>query len=126
MHWPQFRGLHASGAADGQDLPERWDAATGENIRWKTPVPGLAHSSPVVWGDKLFVTTAVSSDPTASFKPGLYGQGNASEDRSIHRWRVYCLDKRSGKILWERTAYEGPPREKRHIKSTYASSLLSG
>ena len=73
---------------DGQGLPDRWDAATGEGILWRVPLPGLAHSSPVVWGDRVYVTTAVSSDPKATFRRGLYGDGDASEDRSRHRWMV--------------------------------------
>jgi len=120
--WPSFRGPAAVGVADGQQLPDDWDATAGTNIKWKSAVPGLAHSSPIVWGDRIFVTTAVSSLGTATFKPGLYGEGAASEDRSIHQWQVISIDRNSGKILWTRTAYEGPPREKRHIKSTYASS----
>ena len=121
-HWPSFRGPDASGVAEDQNLPERWDGRSGQNIAWKTVIPGLSHSSVIVWGSKLFVTTAVSGMPGATFKPGLYGQGDASPDRSVHRWQVLCLDKRSGKILWERTAYEGVPREKRHIKATYANA----
>jgi len=120
--WPSFRGPHASGVAEGQNLPDKWNGKTGENILWRTPIPGLAHSSPVVWGNRIFVTTAISSDPKASFRPGLYGDGDASKDRSVHRWMVYALDKQSGKILWERVAYEGEPIDKRHIKSTYANS----
>jgi outer membrane protein assembly factor BamB len=120
--WPAFRGRHASGVADGQHLPDEWNGTTGKNIVWRTPVPGLGHSSPVVWGDRIFVTTAVSSRGHDTFKPGLYGDGDASEDRSRHRWLLLALDKRSGKILWERVAHEGEPLDKRHIKSTYASS----
>ena len=120
--WPSFRGPQASGVAERQSLPDRWDGKTGENILWRTPLPGLAHSSPVVWGHRLFVTTAVSGDPKASFRPGLYGDGDASEDRTRQRWVLYALDKRSGKILWERTAHEGVPVDKRHVKSTYANS----
>ena len=120
--WPSFRGTQAEGVAERQNLPDRWDGKTGENILWRTTIPGLAHSSPVVWGQRIFVTSAVSSDPKASFKPGLYGDGDASQDRSSQRWMIYALDKGAGKILWERVAYEGAPREKRHIKSTYASS----
>jgi outer membrane protein assembly factor BamB len=120
--WPSFRGPHASGVADGQDLPDHWNGKTGENIRWRTPIPGLAHSSPVVWGDRIFVTTAISSRPDATFKPGLYGDGDSSEDRSAHKWVLYAIDKRTGKVEWERVAFEGVPRERRHIKSTYASA----
>ncbi|HEY8223771.1 MAG TPA: PQQ-binding-like beta-propeller repeat protein [Pyrinomonadaceae bacterium] len=120
--WPSFRGPQASGIADGQSLPDKWDTKTGENILWRTPIPGLAHSSPIVWGDRVFVTTAVSSDPKATFRPGLYGDGDASMDRSQHRWVLYAIDKKSGKVIWERLAYSGEPKEKRHIKSTYANS----
>jgi outer membrane protein assembly factor BamB len=120
--WPSFRGPEASGVAEKQNLPERWDAKTGENILWRTPLPGLAHSSPVVWGNRIFVTSAVSSDPKATFRPGLYGDGDASKDRSTHRWMIYAIDKRTGKIDWERAAYQGEPIDKRHIKSTYANS----
>jgi outer membrane protein assembly factor BamB len=108
--------------AERQNLPDRWDGKTGENVLWRTPIPGLAHSSPVVWGGRVFVTSAVSSDPKATFRPGLYGDGDASTDRTRHRWVIYALDKRTGKVLWERTAHEGVPVDKRHIKSTYANS----
>lgn len=120
-NWPSFRGPYASGVADGQNLPDKWDGITGKNIRWKVRIPGLAHSSSIVWGDKLFVTTAISSRDDATFKPGLYGSGEASQDTSVHRWVVYCIDKHTGKTLWERTAHEGVPRSKRHIKATYAN-----
>ncbi len=120
--WPSFRGPQASGVSEGQNLPDRWDGETGENILWRTPIPGLGHSSPIVWGQRIFVTSAVSSDPNATFRPGLYGDGDASEDRSRHRWMVYAIDKGTGEILWERVAHDDEPVDKRHIKSTYASS----
>jgi outer membrane protein assembly factor BamB len=120
--WPSFRGTQASGVADGQRLPDNWDGTTGQNILWRTPIPGLAHSSPIVWGDTVFVTSAISSRKDATFKPGLYGDGDASDDRSIHKWVIYALDKRTGRVRWERVAREGVPRNKRHIKSTYASA----
>jgi len=120
--WPSFRGPHASGIAEKQRLPNTWNVKTGENVLWRTPIPGLAHSSPIVWGDRIFVTSAISSSPNATFRPGLYGDGDASDDRSRQRWVTYAVDKRTGKILWERVAHEGEPLNKRHIKSTYASS----
>jgi outer membrane protein assembly factor BamB len=121
-NWPSFRGQDAAGVADGQNLPEQWDGAKGTSIKWKTRIPGLAHSSPVVWDDRLFVTTAISSRGNATFRHGLYGDGDASDDRSSHQWKVYGLEKKTGKILWEQIAYEGTPKEKRHIKATYANS----
>ncbi len=121
-NWPSFRGEYASGVADGQNLPDHWDGDSLVNVKWKVRIPGLAHSSPVIWEEKLFVTSAKSSKPDASFRHGLYGDGDASEDVSIHQWQVHCLDKKTGKILWEQTAYKGAPKEKRHIKATYANS----
>jgi outer membrane protein assembly factor BamB len=120
--WPSFRGPQASGVADHQDLPDRWNVQTGENVLWRARIPGLGHSSPVVWGQRIFVTSAVSSDPRATFKPGLYGDGDSSGDRSVHRFVTHALDKRSGKVLWERVASTDAPIDKRHIKNTYASS----
>ena len=75
-----------------------------------------------MWGDQVFVTTAISSRPDASFKPGLYGEGTASEDQTVHRFQLLSLDRRTGEVQWARTAYEGVPREKRHIKATYANA----
>jgi outer membrane protein assembly factor BamB len=120
--WPTFRGPTASGVAEGMNLPDTWDVKAGANILWRTPIPGLAHSSPIVWGQRIFVTSAVSSRPGATFKPGLYGDGDASDDRSRHSWMLYAIDKSTGAIVWQRTVHEGVPVDKRHIKSTYASS----
>ncbi len=121
QNWPSFRGPAASGVADGHNLPITWDVEKGDNLLWKTGIPGLAHSSPIVWGDRIFVTTAVSSKPGATFKRGLYGEGTASDDVSVQQWKVLCLDRHTGAILWERTAYQGVPKEKRHMKATYAN-----
>jgi len=121
-HWPQFRGKDAAGVSDGANLPDAWDAAAGKGVIWKTRIPGLAHSSPVVWGDQVFVTTAVSSLPNATFKPGLYGDGTASEDTTVQKWQLLSLDRKTGRVQWQRTAYEGVPKEKRHIKATYANA----
>ena len=128
--WPGFRGPSASGVADGQSLPDTWDAAggqavtreRGQAVKWRVAIPGLAHSSPIVWDDLVIVTTAVSSLANATFKPGLYGEGTASEDRTPQRWMVIALDRATGKTRWERVAYQGVPKEKRHIKATYANA----
>jgi len=120
--WPSFRGVVASGVADGQHLPDTWDGKGGSNILWHVPVPGLGHSSPIVWGNTIFVTSAVSSQSNASFKPGLYGDGDASEDRTRQQWKLFAIDKKTGAVKWERVAAEGTPVDKRHIKSTYASA----
>ena len=120
--WPSFRGPRASGVADGQALPERWSGVDGTNIRWRTPIPGLAHSSPIVRGGRVFLTSAISDSPDATFRPGLYGAGTASTDRSAQRWVVYAVDAATGEVLWEAVAAEGRPRDARHVKNTYASA----
>jgi outer membrane protein assembly factor BamB len=115
--WPQFRGRAASGVADGEKPPTRWSAGrpAGEppvNIRWKTGIPGLGHSSPVVWGDRLFVTTAVSSQPPPE----------APADMSVHAFKVYALDRRTGAVLWEKTVDSGVPKTRRHPGGSFASA----
>lgn len=121
QNWPQFRGPNASGVADGHSLPVTFDVAKGTNIRWKTPIPGIAVASPVVWGDKVFLTTAISSDAGAKLKHGLYGDVEPSNDVTKHTWKVYCLNKADGKVLWDRVAHEGAPKTKRHPKSSQNS-----
>ncbi len=119
--WPQFRGPSASGVGDGTKPPVKWDATKGTNIVWSTEIPGLADSSPIVWGDRIFVTTAVSSDPKQTFRTGLYGDTDPVNDNSPHKWKVLAIDKKTGKILWQQTAHEGVPKTKRHPKSSQAS-----
>jgi outer membrane protein assembly factor BamB len=119
--WPQFRGPHATGVADGHNPPTTWDAEKGTNIKWKTPIPGLAHSSPVVCGDRVFITSAVSSDPDPYLRVGLYGESPDHPEDIVHEFKVYCLEAKSGKIIWEQTAHSGIPQVKRHIKSTHAN-----
>ena len=88
----------------------------------RLPFQGSRILDPVVAGDKVFITTAISSDPKAVFRHGLYGDVEPSEDVSKHTWKVYALDRNTGKILWEKVSYEGVPRTKRHPKSSQASS----
>jgi len=119
--WPSFRGPFASGVGDGQGAPASWDGASGENVLWKTPIPGIGLSSPVVWGDQVFVTTAISGAKDETFRIGLYGDVDAVDDESEHEWKIYALDRKSGEILWERTAAKGAPQVKRHTKSSHAN-----
>lgn len=118
-NWPSFRGPSASGVADGQFPPLTWGKEA--NVRWKTAIAGLGHSCPVIWGDHLFVTSAISGDPKATLRPGLYGDVDSVNDKSVHTWQVFCLDRKTGKMLWDRTACKGVPRVKRHAKSTHAN-----
>ncbi len=122
QHWPSFRGPGASGVVDGSALPVSWDVAGGANIRWKTAVPGLSVSSPIAWGDRIYVSTAVGSDPTAKLRHGLYSDVEPSPDLSKHTWRLLALDAATGRVVWDRVAHEGVPRTKRHPKASQASA----
>jgi outer membrane protein assembly factor BamB len=119
--WPQFRGPSGSGVGDGVKPPVHWDAAKSVNILWSAEIPGLADSSPIVWGDRVFITTAISSDAKQTFRTGLYGDTDPVNDSSPHKWKVLALDKTTGKIVWEQTAHTGVPKTKRHPKSSQAS-----
>jgi outer membrane protein assembly factor BamB len=121
QNWPQFRGPQAAGVSDARPTATSWDFAAGTNVRWKTPIPGLSHASPVVWNDRVFVITAISADPALVYKAKDRGIGLA-RDEFKHTWKIYALDKRTGKILWERTAHGGVPRARRHVKATQANS----
>jgi len=121
QNWPQFRGPGATGVVEGKPAVVKWDVPKATNVRWKTEIPGLAHSSPVVWGNKVFVTTAVTTGKDET-RYGLFGDVAPVKDDPKHIWKVYALDKDTGKILWEQVAYEGVPKVKRHPKSTHADS----
>ena len=122
QNWPSFRGANAGGVADGHPAPVKWNAATGEGVLWKTPIPGVAVSSPIVWGDRVFVSTAVSGDPKAGIRTGQYGDVEPVNDATPHSWRLFAIDRRSGKVVWDRVAHEGTPKTKRHPKSSQASA----
>ncbi len=119
--WSMYRGNNISGKLDNAKLPETWDLETGENIAWKTEIPGLGHSCPIVWGESVFVTTAVSNTDSGDVKTGIYGSIGSVPDSSEHRWMLFCLDKKSGEILWEQTAHTGIPEQKRHPMSSHAN-----
>jgi PQQ-like domain len=119
-YWPQFRGPGARGVADEPNLPDRWSAS--ENIAWKTDVPGRGWSSPIVWEDRVFLTTAVSSEELESPRKGLYFGGNRPEPRQVQEERrVICLDLSTGKVLWEQTVHRGPADVAIHLKNSFAS-----
>ena len=123
--WPQFRGINASGIAEGFTIPATWNAADGTNVIWKTRIPGLGLSSPVVWGDDVFISTAISGKADSNLKVGYYGDITPVQDDTSHEWRVYALDKKTGAVRWQRTAVTGVPKIKRHMKSTHASSTVA-
>ena len=119
-NWPAFRGADGLGVADNAALPEHWSAT--KNVRWKRDVAGRGWSSPVVWGDRLFLTTVVNEGKTEAVKRGLYFGGERRDaPTTTHRWKTLCLDLSTGKTLWERAAHEGKPSHGHHVKSSYAS-----
>jgi outer membrane protein assembly factor BamB len=124
QNWPAFRGPDASGVAATATPPVSWDLASAKNVAWKTPIPGLAHSSPIVWGNRIYLTTAVatSGKPTVitgdSDKSGI----DSAADMVSHTWRLLAIDSTSGKIVWDRAVHQGVPRLKRHVKASHASA----
>lgn len=123
--WPSYRGYYANGVLDNANLPDTWNVETNENILWKYRVPGLGLSSPIIWGDQLFITSAISEADKESFKTGMYGSIGSVDDESVHKWMIYCLNKKTGSLLWEKMAYEGVPKQKRHPKSSHANSTMA-
>ena len=123
--WSHFRGHMSTGVLDHADLPKTWDVKGGENILWNIEVPGLGMSSPVIWGDKLFITTAISSKDKKGLKEGIYGDIGSVNDDSEHEWKVYCLNKKTGEMMWEKLAFKGIPEQKRHPKSSHANCSVA-
>lgn len=123
--WPSYRGYMSSGVLDNANLPGSFDFNKMINVKWKTEIPGLGLSSPVIWGDKLFLTTATSKSDNQGIKTGIYGDGMPVADSSVHEWKVFCIDKYSGKTIWEKTAFTGVPKIRRHPKSTHANASVA-
>jgi outer membrane protein assembly factor BamB len=120
--WPQYRGPHAAGlSTDGAAAPVSWNMETGENVLWQTPIPGLAHSSPIVWGDRVYVATPVKPGE-AELKVGLYGDIAPVAEKEKHQWRLLALERATGKVVWDTLALEAVPRVQRHPKSSHANS----
>jgi outer membrane protein assembly factor BamB len=119
--WPQFRGVQAGGVGTGFSTPATWNLQSGENILWKAAIPGLGHSSPVIWSNLIFITTAVQPSK-ADLKVGLYGDIESVQDHEPQQWRILALDKTTGRTLWNTLGCEVIPRVKRHPKSTHCNS----
>ncbi len=119
-NWPQFRGEQSLGVASNRNLPTTW--STNQNVAWKTTVPGLGWSSPVVWGDKIFVTSVIRDGEVEPPKKGLYfGGERRTPSTNTQHWMVYAFDWHSGKKIWEKQVHEGSPSTSIHLKNTYAS-----
>jgi outer membrane protein assembly factor BamB len=126
-NWPQWRGPDGSGISTEKNLPAEWNA--NKNIKWKTPIDGRGHSSPIVWENRIFLTTAIEGDvvPGAKAPKHMLGDKEFVHPDSIgankkHTFKVIALDRDSGKVLWQAVAFEGTPYDDRHRKSSYAAS----
>src|ERR1044071_3431811 len=118
--WPQFRGPGGRGISSNTNLPDHWSST--ENVSWRTEIPGRGWSSPIVWGDNIFLTTAITSGEVEPPKKGLYFGGERRDvPRPEHEWKVICLDLSSGKVRWEQVVHKGKPSGPIHLKNTYAS-----
>lgn len=119
-NWPQLRGPGSRGVAADADRTDVWSAT--EHVAWKREIAGRGWSSPIVWGDRVFLTTAVSYGEVEEAKRGLYFGGERKDRPSAeHVWLVVCLDLRSGEVVWEKEVHRGVPEKGLHIKNSYAS-----
>jgi len=122
VNWPGFRGPNRAGIGDGPALPDAWNLASGKNVRWQAKLEGLGNSSPVVWGDRVFITTAVPLGLDAELVVGNTGNDIGVLDDAVHSWRVLAFDKNTGRRLWETEVGRGKPLTRRHAKATQANS----
>ena len=120
QNWPSWRGAEAAGIGAGSP-PLTWDLAKKENVAWKQAIPGLGLGSPIVWGDRVYITTAV---PMAGDAPLQIVNDNVTlaKGEQEHAWRLYALDRKTGRILWERTVHQATPRGARHVKASHANA----
>jgi outer membrane protein assembly factor BamB len=119
--WPQFRGPGASGVNTTKPLPTHWDVASGTNIAWQTPLPGLSHASPITSGDRIFIATSVGPNDS-QLKVGLYGSIDPVEESDPQTWRLLSVDAKTGRILWNIALNAAVPKVKRHPKATHCNS----
>ena len=120
QEWTRFRGPDGTGvAADDPRRPERWSA--DENVAWRTPLPGLGWSSPIVTGGLVFLTTVVSDGEVEAPEGGWYRGGERAAPEDVHHWLVYALDLETGEVRWRRELHAGVPASSHHLKNTFAS-----
>jgi len=126
LDWPRFRGPGGKGVAPGFSLRSKWNVGEkADGILWSVPVPGLAHSSPVIKGDRLYLATAISTAGDAPLMVTRGGRPNAADDNGEQKWTILCYDRRTGEELWRKTARQGRPRATRHVKATHANTSVT-
>ncbi len=125
-NWPQWRGPGGNGVSSEKGFPREW--APDKNVAWKVEIPGRGHSSPVVWGDRIYLTTSIEGAAISGLKPPKHIQegtefrhpDSTGLDHS-YQLMVLGIDAKTGSILWQQKAYEGPAYDERHKKNTYAT-----
>jgi outer membrane protein assembly factor BamB len=120
-NWPQFRGVLSRGISEKAKLPTSWSVEENQNIAWKTPIPGLATSSPICWENRIIVTTADQEGDRAGFRTGAYGDVDSVKGDGVCSYQVICLERDSGKILWQKECVREVPKVKRHLKASHAN-----
>jgi outer membrane protein assembly factor BamB len=125
-NWPQWRGPHRNGVSSATGLPIEWSA--DENVLWKTAIEGRGHSSPVIWGDRVFITADIEGEkiegasPPQHMRDGeVYLHPDSQSGDRRHTLKVIALSAETGAILWSRTAHDGRVYDNRHRVNTYAS-----
>jgi outer membrane protein assembly factor BamB len=121
VHWPSFRGTLARGIAEKAMVATEWDGESNKNIAWKIPIPGLATSSPIAWGERVYVTTAIRDGDNRGFRVGAYGDVESENFDGECIYQVLCIDLATGKNLWTKEATRAVPKVKRHAKSSHAN-----
>lgn len=121
-NWPAFRGTNAAGTLDGANPPLSWNVKEGKNLLWQTPVAGFSHASPIVWGNSVFLISAVHTAGEPNLKTGLYGDVDIVENEGELVFRALALDKSTGKVLWDKELSRGKAPVARHMKATHANS----
>src|SRR4029078_11104339 len=126
-NWPQWRGPSGQGTSEEKNLPTTWNAS--KNIKWKAPIEGRGHSSPIVWGKRVFLTTSIEgpvvpgAEAVRHYRKGEeYKHPDSVGADHSYTLKLLCLDLDSGKLLCEKTVYEGTVYDNRHRKNTYAST----
>ena len=123
QNWPQWRGPLGTGVAPNAEPPVHWNASDGKNIRWKTAILGRGHSTPIVWDDRVFLTTAI---PFGDRLPPRYSTASGTHDgipvTQRHEFVMMALSRRDGKILWQRTVHKALPHEGGHYTASLASN----
>ncbi|MFN0123627.1 MAG: PQQ-binding-like beta-propeller repeat protein [Blastocatellia bacterium] len=128
QNWPQFRGPASQGLADGFPTRAQWRVGAGADkstgLLWRIEVPGLGHSSPIIWKDRIYLATAVPKEGKPSLRIGYYGDVGPAKDDGEQRWLVMCFDKKSGKKKWEQLIRAARPGTVRHEKASHANTTL--